>query len=56
MTRVYLLRHADVENPRRVLYSHLPGFPLSERGRAQEVEVGKRLRDRGIGRSLHSPL
>src|SRR5215470_5949657 len=56
MTRVYLLRHADVENPRRVLYGHLPGFPLSERGRAQAVDVGKRLRDRGIARILHSPL
>jgi broad specificity phosphatase PhoE len=56
MTRVYLVRHADVENPRRILYGHLPGFPLSERGRAQAVEVGKRLRDRGIGRILHSPL
>ena len=56
MTRVYLVRHADVENPRRVLYGHLEGFPLSERGRTQAVEVGKRLRDRGIGRILHSPL
>ena len=56
MTRVYLVRHADVENPKRVLYGHLPGFPLSERGRSQAVEVGKRLKDRGIGRILHSPL
>ena len=56
MTRVYLIRHADVENPRRVLYGHLPGFPLSERGRAQAVEVGRRLGDRGIRRILHSPL
>lgn len=56
MTRVYLLRHADVENPRRVLYGHLDGFPLSARGREQAAEVGKRLRDRGIGRILHSPL
>lgn len=56
MTRVYLVRHADVENPRRVLYGHLPGFPLSERGRTQAIEVGQRLRDRGIGRILHSPL
>jgi broad specificity phosphatase PhoE len=56
MTRVYLVRHADVENPRRVLYGHLPGFPLSERGRAQAVAVGERLRERGISRILHSPL
>src|SRR5437879_3862496 len=56
MTRIYLARHADVENPRRVLYGHLPGFPLSERGRQQAVEVGRRLRDRGIRRIVHSPL
>jgi len=56
MTRVYLARHADVENPRRVLYGHLPGFPLSERGRAQATELGRRLRDRGIRRIFHSPL
>src|SRR5438105_12028332 len=56
MTRIYLARHADVENPRRVLYGHLPGFPLSERGRRQAVEMGRRLRDRGIRRIVPSPL
>jgi broad specificity phosphatase PhoE len=56
MTRVYLVRHADVENPNRVLYGHLPGFPLSARGREQAAEVGRRLRDRGIRRIVHSPL
>jgi broad specificity phosphatase PhoE len=56
MTRVYLIRHADVDNPRRVLYGHLPGFPLSEPGRAQAVELGRRLGDAGIRRIVHSPL
>ncbi len=56
MTRIYLVRHADVENPRRVLYGHLDGFPLSERGRAQAVALGRRLSDRGLGRIVHSPL
>ena len=56
MTRVYLVRHADVENPKRVLYGHLPGFPLSERGRGQAADLGRRLRDRGVRRILHSPL
>jgi broad specificity phosphatase PhoE len=56
MARVYLVRHADVENPNRVLYGHLPGFPLSARGREQAAEVGGRLRDAGIRRILHSPL
>jgi broad specificity phosphatase PhoE len=56
MTRVYLIRHADVENPNRVLYGHLPGFPLSPRGREQAAGLGRRLRDRGIRRIFHSPL
>jgi broad specificity phosphatase PhoE len=56
LTRLYLLRHADVENPKRVLYGHLDGFPLSARGRDQAVAVGRRLRERGIARIVHSPL
>jgi len=56
MTRVYLIRHADVENPNRVLYGHLPGFPLSARGRQQADELGRRLHDRGVRRIAHSPL
>lgn len=50
------MRHADVENPRRVLYGFLPGFPLSAHGRAQAAAVGRSLRDSGIRRILHSPL
>ena len=50
------MRHADVENPNRVLYGHLPGFPLSALGRAQAAAVGQSLRDRGIRRIVHSPL
>ena len=56
MTRVYLIRHADVENPNRLLYGHLPGFPLSPRGREQSAALGRCLRDSGIRRILHSPL
>ncbi|HET9848942.1 MAG TPA: histidine phosphatase family protein [Candidatus Dormibacteraeota bacterium] len=50
------MRHADVENPNRVLYGHLPGFNLSALGRAQAAAVGQSLRDRGIRRIVHSPL
>jgi broad specificity phosphatase PhoE len=50
------MRHADVENPRRVLYGHLPGFGLSVLGRAQATAVGRSLRDSGVRRILHSPL
>ena len=50
------MRHADVENPRHILYGYLPGFHLSTLGRAQAAEVGQSLRDSGIRRILHSPL
>lgn len=55
-TRMLLIRHADVENPRRVLYGHLPGFVLSELGRAQAEELGRRLQGSGLARIVHSPL
>ena len=55
-TRVYLIRHADVENPRRLLYGHLDGFQLSALGRAQALAVGDRLRSENVKRIVHSPL
>jgi broad specificity phosphatase PhoE len=55
-TRVFLIRHADVENPRRLLYGHLDGFQLSELGRAQALGVGDRLRTADVKRIVHSPL
>jgi broad specificity phosphatase PhoE len=55
-TRLYLIRHADVENPNKVLYGHLDGFQLSALGRAQAVAVGERLRADEVRRIVHSPL
>ncbi len=55
-TRVYLIRHADVENPHRILYGHLDGFQLSALGRAQAAAMGDRLRGENVSRIVHSPL
>jgi broad specificity phosphatase PhoE len=55
-TRLYLIRHADVENPHKVLYGHLDGFDLSALGRSQAGAVGDRLRAEDIRRIVHSPL
>jgi len=55
-TRLYLIRHADVQNPNRVLYGHLDGFDLSALGRLQSAAVGDRLRDEDVKRIVHSPL
>jgi probable phosphoglycerate mutase len=56
LTRLYLVRHADVENPHKVLYGHLDGFDLSALGRAQAAAVGDRLAAEDIRRIVHSPL
>lgn len=55
-TRVYLIRHADVENPHRLLYGHLDGFQLSALGRSQSSALGDRLSSADIKRIVHSPL
>jgi broad specificity phosphatase PhoE len=55
-TRLFLIRHADVENPQRVLYGHLPNFRLSALGRAQSMAIGERLKPEGVSRIVHSPL
>jgi broad specificity phosphatase PhoE len=56
VTRIFLIRHANVHNPDGVLYGHLDNFPLSEKGRAQAALVGRRLAGAGVRRIVHSPL
>ncbi len=56
LTRVFLIRHADVRNPNGVLYGFLDNFPLSEKGRAQAALIGRRLADKKVRRIVHSPL
>jgi broad specificity phosphatase PhoE len=55
-TRVFLIRHADVENPLKLLYGHLDGFQLSALGRAQAQAVGDALCSAELKRIVHSPL
>lgn len=58
---VHLLRHGEVFNPRQVLYGRLPGFGLSERGRAMAARVADTLAavpegPARIGALISSPL
>lgn len=55
-TRLYLIRHCDVRNPRRLLYGHLPDFPLSELGVRQAHALGRSLAGAGVRRLFTSPL
>ncbi|WP_166356423.1 histidine phosphatase family protein [Phytoactinopolyspora limicola] len=55
-TKIHLLRHGEVDNPRGVLYGRLPGYHLSARGRAMAERVAEVVADRDIGLLVTSPL
>jgi len=58
MSAIYLVRHGEVENPLDLIYGRLPGFGLSERGRAQVARTGQHLAEQldGVPRIVSSPL
>jgi broad specificity phosphatase PhoE len=55
-TTVHVMRHGEVHNPTGILYGRLPGFGLSERGRAQAEAVADALADNDIVLVVASPL
>lgn len=55
-TRIHLIRHGEVFNPDNILYGRLPGFRLSEKGRAQADAVAAALAGRDIVAVIASPL
>ncbi len=55
-TRVHVMRHGEVHNPEGILYGRLPGYHLSERGRAQAQAVADALVGNDIVAVIASPL
>jgi broad specificity phosphatase PhoE len=55
-TQVHLVRHGEVYNPDGILYERLPGFHLSDKGKAQATAVADALADRDIVAVIASPL
>ncbi|HEX2240465.1 MAG TPA: histidine phosphatase family protein [Actinomycetota bacterium] len=53
---VHLVRHGQVHNPEGVLYGRLPGFRLSDLGRAQAAAAAQRLAKAQVGLVTASPL
>lgn len=53
---IHLVRHGEVDNPGRVVYAGLPGFPLTKRGRRQARETADHLATRPIVAVWSSPL
>ncbi|NCD19787.1 MAG: histidine phosphatase family protein [Actinobacteria bacterium] len=58
LATVHLMRHGEVRNPDGILYGRLPGFSLSDRGRAMAERVADVLHAGGheIHAVLASPL
>ena len=55
-TVVHLVRHGEVENPRRVLYGRRPGFHLSAEGRVMAKSAADFLAGRDVTVLRSSPL
>ncbi|MCW2655599.1 MAG: hypothetical protein JWR32_6575 [Mycobacterium sp.] len=55
-TTVHMMRHGEVYNPDGILYGLLPGFHLSEKGRAQALAVADALAGNDIVLVAASPL
>ena len=55
-TIVHLVRHGEVHNPDRILYGRLPGYTLSERGRAQAKATAESFRGHDVAYLACSPL
>jgi len=53
---VHLVRHGEVDNPEGVVYAALPGFRLSERGRAQTLQTARHLGSQPVVAVWSSPL
>jgi broad specificity phosphatase PhoE len=55
-TIIHLIRHGEVNNPRKILYGRLPRFGLTANGRRQAQETGIHLRHRPLAALFSSPL
>lgn len=55
-TTVHVMRHGEVFNPEKVLYGRLPGYHLSDRGRAQAQAAADWLASKDVVYVVASPL
>ena len=53
---MHLVRHGEVHNPDGLLYGRLPGYRLSDLGRAQAKVVAAALADHDVTHVVSSPL
>lgn len=56
ITRIFFVRHGEVDNPDKIMYGRLPGFPLSQNGRNQIAKTAQFLSKENISAIYSSPL
>lgn len=56
VSQVHLVRHGEVYNPSGVLYGRLPGYHLSDNGRAMAARLGEWFADVPLAELRSSPL
>ncbi|MBI2614054.1 MAG: histidine phosphatase family protein [Candidatus Levybacteria bacterium] len=56
ITRIFFVRHGQVDNPDKVMYGRLPGFPLSQDGKAQIAKTAELLSKKNVSAIYASPL
>ncbi len=55
-TRIFFVRHGEVNNPNKIWYGRLPGFSLSQNGKIQIAKTAQLLAKKNISAIYSSPL
>lgn len=55
-TNIYLIRHGEVHNPKKIVYGRLPRFGLSKKGRSEIDKTAEFLKNKNISAIYSSPL
>lgn len=56
VSKVHLIRHGEVENPKKILYGRQPGWGLSKRGQEMAQTLGEWSKSLDLGALHVSPL
>lgn len=56
ITTIYLVRHGEVLNPKKIIYGRLPGFKLTEKGINQIKKTAEFLKEKEINSIYSSPI
>lgn len=56
ITRIFFVRHGEINNPTKIIYGRLPNFELTKKGREEMNKTAKQLSKNKIAALYASPL